>query len=209
VLIPRPETECLVEAALSVLAAMDQYASGDIPVRVLELGTGSGAVVLSLASERPGLHYFASDLSVQALGVARGNAMRNDLSGSVLFFSGDWFCPLSPAGGAFDVILSNPPYIPTAVIAGLQREIRRYEPKSALDGGDDGLACLGRIIPEAENFLKPGGCLLLEIGYDQKERVSRIIDRCGIYEKVEFHKDYHGVDRVVQMRKKICLQVGR
>jgi len=202
VLIPRPETECLVEAALVALSAPGQSGAGGNPMRVLELGTGSGAVVLSLASERSGHQYFASDLSVRAIEVARGNAVRNVLKGNVHFFSGDWFGPLSRAAVPFDVIVSNPPYIPSKEIARLQREIRQYEPKSALDGDHDGLGCLRQIILGAHDFLNPGGYLLLEIGYDQKAHVIRMIEGCGSYERVEFFKDYGGVDRVVCMRKK-------
>ena len=205
VLIPRPETECLVEAALALLPAREKTdASGKAGrvLRVLEVGTGSGAVVLSLASENPAHQYFASDISVQAVAIARDNAIRYNLHRDIHFFSGDWFQPLSRPGRPFDIILSNPPYIPSREINRLQPEIHRYEPELALNGGHDGLDCLRHIIHTAHDYLDRRGYLLLEIDHDQKAGVRQIIAQCGHYEMVEFFKDYGGFDRVVQMRKK-------
>lgn len=203
VLIPRPETECLVEAALMLLSGDRVDADGGAK-RILELGTGSGAVILAVARHRPNHFFFASDRSINAVAVAKRNALRHQLDGRVRFFCGDWFSPVTAAGVKFDMILSNPPYIPTPVIGRLQPEIRQYEPVSALDGDEDGLGCLGRIIREAHVYLRPEGRLLLEIGNHQKDGVLKIVDDDGHYEDVEFMKDYGGHDRIVRMKKMYC-----
>jgi len=194
VLIPRPETECVVEAAISLLPP-------DVPKRILEIGTGSGAIVLALAAERTGNVFFASDRSVKAVEIARKNAFRNNLGERVHFFAGDWFAPLRTDMPLFDMILSNPPYIRRGMIPQLAPEICKYEPSAALDGGPDGLAALRHIIRSAYSYLADGGHLLLEIGYDQKDAVQKIAAGCGYYEDISVIKDYGGHDRVVQMRK--------
>lgn len=201
VLIPRPETECLVEATLLLLSG-DPEGLGSEPKRILELGTGSGAVILAVACHRPNNFFFASDRSINAVAMAKQNARRHHLDGNVRFFCGDWFAPVSTAGRQFDIILSNPPYIQTRVIGELQPEIRQYEPVSALDGDEDGTGCLNRIISQAHIYLRREGELLLEIGHDQKHGVLKIIDEAENYEHIEFIKDYGGHDRVVRMKKK-------
>ena len=196
VLIPRPETECLVESALSLPEL------GPGPKRILELGTGSGAITLALASERPEYIYFASDSSVEAVKLAFMNAKFHHLDGKINFFAGDWLEPLKNTGQLFDMIISNPPYIRTLSMSELQPEIYKYEPLAALDGGEDGLDSIKKIIFEAHAFLVQKGILLLETGHDQKEQIKKIIDDCGNYEDVVFKKDYSGYDRMVCMRKK-------
>ncbi len=196
VLIPRPDSECLVENALNSIPDACLGSSR----RILELGAGSGAIILALASERPGHMYFAGDRSVKATVVAKRNARRNKLEQCVQFFSGDWFEALKASGEPFDMILSNPPYIPAASVPRLQPEIHQFEPRAALDGGENGLACIGHLISGAFNYLKKDGRLLLEIGYDQKEAVREIIRASNRYDQVVFYKDYAGHDRVVQMR---------
>lgn len=203
VLIPRPETECLVEAAISVLPQDSNQNAQDKPRRILELGTGSGAIILALASQRTEHLFFASDCSLQAVALAKENARRHGLDKAVDFFCGDWLAPISNDRHRFDMIISNPPYIRTRDIGRLQPEIYKYEPIAALDGDQDGLWCLRLIIDDAYRFLNPGGSLILEIGHDQKTEVKKIIDRCGNYAKVVFKKDYSGWDRVVQMQKKL------
>jgi release factor glutamine methyltransferase len=202
VLIPRPETECLVEAAISVLHPDSKQNAKDKSRRVLELGTGSGAIILALAFQHTEHLFFASDRSLQAVALAKENAGRHGLDKAVDFFCGDWLAPLSDDRHRFDVIISNPPYIRTRAIGRLQPEIYKFEPIAALDGDEDGLLCLRLIIDSAYRYLNPGGSLILEIGHDQKTEVKEIIDRCGNYEKVVFKKDYSGWDRVVQMQKK-------
>ena len=198
VLIPRPETECLVEAALDFLSEN----SGSQSKRILDVGTGSGAIILALASQKPGHLYFASDLFPKAVELARKNAERHNLLGYIHFFVGDWFSGLNPVKSGFDMIVSNPPYIPGSLIPKLQPEIYRFEPVSALDGNEDGLFCLRKIIGAAYHYLKPYGVLLLEVGYDQRDYVHAIVSQCGRYEDVYFKKDYSEYDRVVHMRKK-------
>lgn len=197
VLIPRPETECLVEVALRLLSEMPSTASQ----RILDLGTGSGAIVLALISQQPGHVYFASDSSINAAKVASENAGRHDFLGQIHFFVGDWFSCLNPGKSLFDMIISNPPYIPSGVIETLQPEISRYEPIAALDGSLDGLSCFKRIICTAHDYLKPQGVLMLEIGHDQKDNIYRIFSDCDRYDDFNHAKDYSGYDRVVWMRK--------
>jgi release factor glutamine methyltransferase len=195
VLIPRPETECLVEAALGVLLENPV----NVPPQILELGTGSGAIILALATERPANGYFASDVSPAAVAMARNNARNHCLDHRVRFFAGIWFDALKSSDTEFDLIVSNPPYIPTGDIPSLQAEIRRYEPWTALDGGPDGLDCLELIIHRALGYLAAQGSLLLEMGYDQKNAIIEIVTAAGGYDRVEFLKDYSGHDRVVKL----------
>lgn len=198
VLIPRPETECLVEKALELLAADSKPESK----LILELGTGSGAVILALASENPRHSYWATDISVDAIKVARHNARQNHLGGKIHFIAGDWFAPLRSKPGLFDLIVSNPPYIKSDDLTRLQPEIHAYEPLFALDGAEDGLHCLQHIIQSGYLFLKPRGVIILEIGNDQKGPLKQMIAECGEYEEVNFYQDYSGYDRILQMKKK-------
>jgi release factor glutamine methyltransferase len=202
VLIPRPETECVIEAVLSVLPDDSKHDSNIGHKRILELGTGSGAIILALASERPDHCYFASDRSIKAIETAKQNARRYGLDGKIHFFSGDWLTPLTHNKHRFDMIVSNPPYIQTRVISRLQPEISRYEPIEALDGDEDGLGCLRRIICDAHTYMNPNGCLILEMDHDQKDAVRKIIEDCRRYDDIAFIKDYSGYHRVVRMRKK-------
>jgi release factor glutamine methyltransferase len=197
VLIPRPETERLVEAALDWLAARGTGSAA----AVMDLGTGSGAIVLSIASESSGHRFYASDLSPEAIAVARRNAMTAGIAERVRFFVGDWLGALR-RGPIFDLIVSNPPYIATGEWSQLQPEIVRYEPRLALDGDVDGLRCYRAIVATAHHHLKPGGALMLEIGCDQGEAVRRIAETNGAYAEFNCLKDYSSRDRVVTMRKK-------
>jgi release factor glutamine methyltransferase len=198
VLIPRPETECLVEAALELMSKDSSMK----PQRILDLGTGSGAIVIALASKQPRHVYFASDFCIPVAVLADGNARRHDFSGKIHFFVGDWLTPLNPSGSGFDLIVSNPPYIPSSVIGKLRPEIHRYEPIAALNGDKDGLGCIRKIIGAAHNYLKPHAVLMLEIGHDQREAVHGLAVDSGHYEDFQYAKDYSGYDRVVWMHKK-------
>lgn len=202
VLIPRPETECLVEASLLFLSAASPGNFKLKPMHILDLGTGSGAIVLALAKEQPMHHYFASDYSLNTVKVAQKNAKKNNINEKVSFFAGDWLSSLNNEKISFDMIVSNPPYIRSGDIAGLQPEICQYEPRIAIDGEEDGLSSLKRILCSAHPFLKQYGTLFLEIGHDQRNDVNRIAQNCGQYENIVFSKDYSGYDRVVQMSKK-------
>lgn len=197
VLIPRPETERLVEAALDWLAAR----SCGEPADVLDLGTGSGAIVLAIASGTTGHRLYAADLSPEAVAVARRNARAAGAAERVRFFVGDWLCALR-RGPVFDLIVSNPPYIASGEWPRLQPEIVRYEPRLALDGDADGLRCYRAIIAAAHQHLKPGGVLMLEIGCDQREAVGRIAETSGAYTAGICLTDLGGHDRVVTLRKK-------
>ena len=198
VLIPRPETESLVEAALGLLGE-DRNTT---PSCILELGTGCGAIVLALASRQPRHIFYASDISEAATRLSKRNAERHSLDDRVHLFVGDWMLPLQKNARLFDLIISNPPYIPSGDIPELQPEISRYEPYLALNGEADGLGCLKTIIFTAHRLLKPQGSLVLEIGHDQKAAVRQMIERCGEYDGVVFSKDYGGLDRIVRMQKK-------
>jgi release factor glutamine methyltransferase len=194
VLIPRPETEHLVEAALDVLPEHGG-------VRILEPGTGSGAISVAMAHERSGLRCVASDRWVESLAVARQNAQRHGVADRIEFFAGDWFAPVSEKAPVFDAVVCNPPYIPSAAISGLQPEVARFEPRRALDGGADGLEAIRRLVPGALACLKPGGVLLFEIGYDQARDCSRLLEGASGFGPPEVFKDYGRNDRVVRARK--------
>ena len=198
VLIPRPETECLVEVALEMLSKIPSPPSQ----RILDLGTGSGAIVLALALQQPGHIYFASDFSERAAKLASRNAARHEISGRIHFFVGDWLAPIDQARSGFDMILSNPPYIPSQVIGKLQPEIHEFEPHEALNGDLDGLACFRKIIGNAYKYLRSHGVIFLEIGHDQKDDVHKLVSDCGFYDNFNHTKDYGGCDRVVWFRKK-------
>ena len=175
VLIPRPETELLVELALERLPL-------GAPARVLELGTGSGAIAIALATERPGLGIVATDVSEAALALARRNA--RDHGAEIVFIHSDWFDALGPE--PFDLIASNPPYV-AAGDAHLERGDVRFEPRLALVGGEDGLACIREIAAGAQNRLRPGGWLLMEHGYDQGDRCVELLGALGYAAVTDFH----------------------
>ena len=200
VLIPRPDTETLVEAALAVMDnAVDREV--DEPLHILELGSGSGAVVLSLAVARPAHRYLAVDLSFDAARTTRDNARRCKCEDAVDVVTASWFSAISP-GTAFDLIVSNPPYIPTGEIDALAPEIRFYEPRMALDGGDDGLFAIRDIIRDAFAYLVPGGALLLETGFDQKDAVADLVGAFPGYHGFKSIRDAAGHHRVVCVYKK-------
>lgn len=191
VLIPRPETECLVEAALEVMG------QNFTDKRVLDLGTGSGAIILALAKEKPGNFFIATDLSPKALDVARANAKTHELK--IEFINGSWFDAVHCLP-RFDLIVSNPPYIRTSDLKTLEPEIARYEPVAALDGGPLGMDALINIISRAPEHLTAGGWLILEMGFDQKQLVKKAIDETDAYHNMNFINDLAGLNRVVQMQ---------
>ena len=193
VLIPEQDTENLVEEALRLI---------DDNSRILDLCTGSGCILLSLLRYTNGCVGVGSDISAAALSIARKNACNLGLSEQASWVEGDLFSALSqiPGNGdgkpVFDLIISNPPYIPTRVIETLAPEVRCSEPRLALDGGEDGLDFYRRIIREAPGYLVIGGRLMLEIGYDQAQAVSSLLEQAGYY-GIEILKDYGGNDRIV------------
>jgi release factor glutamine methyltransferase len=192
VLIPRPETEMLVEHALARIGDRAR------PVAVLDLGTGSGALAIALATELPAACIVALDVSAAAAVVARANVAAAGVAARVAVAVGDWTAPLR-AGARFDVIVSNPPYVETASLAALAREVR-HEPPLALDGGPDGLTAYRELAPQAAALLAPGGALLLEVGSGQAPAVTTLLRASGLREIV-CHADLAGVERVVAGRR--------
>lgn len=190
-LVPRPETELLVEKALEIVGALNG-------ARILDLGTGTGCIPISILTEYSDITGVAVDLSAEALEMARFNANRHGVGSRLTTLKGSWFDPLEP-GERFDLITSNPPYIETADIAGLMVEVREHDPHLALDGGADGLVAYRAIAAEAPLFLKPEGVLLLEIGSGQGQAVSDILVGAGFAE-VEVTQDLGGHDRVILAR---------
>jgi release factor glutamine methyltransferase len=184
-LIPRPDTELLVERGLSHLQDLHS-------ARAADLGTGSGAIALALASERPDCQVHATDLSPQALAVARENAQRLALS-NVQFYEGSWFNAL-PAGKRYDLVLSNPPYI-AVQDAHLEQGDLPQEPRSALVSGPDGLDDIRILCAHAGSYLKPGGWLLLEHGFEQAPQVRELLSKRG-FRKVCSHRDLAGRERI-------------
>jgi release factor glutamine methyltransferase len=191
VLIPRSETELLVEAGLQVLPK-------ETPARVLDVCTGSGCIAVSIAAERPSASVWASDVSPDALEVAKTNAEALGVSSRVTFFLGSLLDSV-PADARFDLVVSNPPYIPTKELPGLDPEVRK-EPRLALDGGDDGLAVIRPLVAAAATRLNPGGWLALEIAEDQGARVKAVLEGAGLTD-VRIEKDLARHERLVLGRR--------
>lgn len=190
-LIPRPETELLVEAAI-------RYAGGFAAPVIADIGTGSGAIAVSLAKFLPSAKIIAGDISEAALRLAEENASRNGVRGRVVFVRSDLFSGMR--ADACDMIVANPPYIVSSEIDGLSPEVRS-EPRLALDGGPDGLHFYRRICAEASRYLRPGGYLLMEIGAGQRRPVEAIIGDSGL-RFVEVKEDYSAIERVIVAAKK-------
>lgn len=200
VLIPRPETELLMEQALA--AAKDITLGGGCKGRVLDLGTGSGILAVCLARELPGWLVWATDISGDALELARLNAARHEVSDRIRFRQGDLFAPLEKEGIGFDLIVCNPPYVAEEDYASLPPEVRGHEPRVALAGGSGGTACLDRVLRGAEGFLNPGGWLLLEMAPEQTEKILALAGELGCYRAQRRVRDYTGRYRVVMARKR-------
>lgn len=190
VLIPRPETEILVETALAIL--------GDEPALVLDIGTGSGAIAVALAHARPKIRAIATDASPAALAVARRNALRHSVAERVHFAAMDLFGAISPRG-RFDLIVSNPPYVTEAEFLDLAPEIANYEPRTALlGGGEQGLAAVRAIVGAFRGHTVPGGSLLVEIGKGQGEILEEELAR-RFAGRFRFIRDYAGIKRVLHV----------
>ena len=185
-LIPRPETELLVEAALEVIA-------GHSTPTICDVGTGSGCIAVTLLCERSDARATAVDISEAALTVAAENARRHGVSDRIVFEVSDCFEAIQ---SEFDLIVSNPPYVSAGALAGLQREVRDHEPLVALSPGDDGLSVIRRLLRDAPAFLKQSGHLIMEIGFDQGEKVQELID-LNVWRLVEIRPDLQGIPRIV------------
>jgi len=189
VLEPRADTECLVDAVLAYVDSHDR--KGD-PLRIADIGTGSGAIVLALLTELPNATAVASDISQAALRIAQANAKSNQLEKRILFLHGSYLEPLS---GKYDLIVSNPPYIRSKDILDLEPEVRENDPAIALDGGVDGLDAYRRLLGDSSSRLEPGGRVFFEIGYDQADEVSDLASD-NDWIAIKITKDYGGNDRV-------------
>jgi release factor glutamine methyltransferase len=191
VLVPRPETELLAERAVEFLN--ERVAEG--PPVALDLGTGSGCIAIALAVKSTRARVYACDVSAEALEVARQNAAHHEVADRIEFLKGEGFAAVA-SSLRFDLIVSNPPYIPSAEVAGLQPEVRDYEPLVALDGGPDGLTFFRRLAVESLPHLKPDSRIMLELGYGQDAAVRRIFaEQKWIVEMVE--PDYTGQPRIL------------
>ncbi len=204
VLIPRPETEILVsaavEAAKDFLAAQNQRQP--ISPWGLEIGIGSGAVVVSLAQELPRITWLALDLSAAALAVARDNARRHGVAERLHLVRGDLVAGLKPQP-RFALMVANLPYVPRGEWEQLPKDIKDYEPPAALLGGEDGLDLIRVLSRQAHLYLQPGGCLALEVGAGQAERVRELLQQTGAYLNLEILADYQGIQRVVRARRSL------
>jgi len=187
VLSPRPDTETVVEVALAAFPEAMRFS-------VLDVGVGSGAILLAILAERPGAKGLGTDVSEEALAVARDNAANLDLNDRAAFLRTSWADGLPDAG--FDLVVSNPPYIRSAEIETLDPEVRDHDPLLALDGGPDGLEAYRVLAPETMRLLKPGGVFAVEIGWDQAEQVERLFREAGAQD-VRTVKDLGDRDRVV------------
>ncbi len=189
---PRPDTETLVEAALKRFKTMP-------PKMILDLGTGTGCILISLLHEWPESQGFAVDISEKALLVAQENAERHGVADRIRFIQGDWQGDWSAAlNDSFDLIVSNPPYIPSGDIPNLESEVKNHDPIQALDGGKDGFQAYEKIISQLSSLLKRGGAVFLEVGFNQGENVARLAaDSCLSVEGV--HPDLAGIPRVVEI----------
>jgi release factor glutamine methyltransferase len=196
VLIPRPETEALVAEALKILTSAEGRS-----FRILEIGTGSGAISIALAVELPAAKVVATDLSPKAIALAEENALRSGVRERVLFLLGDLFHPVEKED-AFDLIVTNPPYIPRGEFPSLMPEVRDYEPKVALDGGKDGLDYFRRVLPAVGDYLRPGGWFLAEIGVGQDPQIIKIAEKNPDLGSFGFAKDLSGINRVFKARRK-------
>lgn len=187
---PRPDTELLVDLAIAALPAGG---------RLLDLGTGTGCIPIAILANRPDARAVATDLNPEALSIARLNAERHGVLWRLDLAQGDWFGALAApgqGGARFDLIVSNPPYISSAVIETLAPEVKQFDPRLALDGGPDGLAPYRIIAAESGLFLTPGGQVLVEIGYDQGAAVAGLFAAAGFVD-IAVHKDLNGLERVI------------
>ena len=198
VLIPRPETELIIEAALAIVQDRNRL------LRIIDLCTGSGCIAVSLAKELTAARVIATDASEKALAVARENSRRHGVSERIRFLPGDLFGPLEELDirGQIDIIVSNPPYVQAGDLSTLQPEVRDYEPAMALIAGPDGTEMAKRIIQIAPEYLTKNGALIMEMGQGQAEALTRIVESTGAYGKPDILTDLAGIERVIVVHKK-------
>lgn len=193
VLIPRPETEILVEEVLRIIPGIDRR-----PVRILEIGVGSGAISVALAASQESVQMVATDISSEAVAVARLNAAKAGVTERIRFLVGSLFDGVS---GVFDVIVSNPPYISDAEFLSLPDDVGKYEPSAALLGGAEGISLHREIIAGGLPYLETGGYLAMEIGAMQRQRLENLLAATGSYTNISCRQDYAGYDRVILARR--------
>jgi release factor glutamine methyltransferase len=191
VLIPRPETESLIDLAIAATADNPILQKG----HWADLGTGSGIIALGLASAFSFSSIHAVDFSSEALSIARLNADNYGFSNRIEFYQGSWWEPLDFLKGEFSGMVSNPPYIPTSTLPELQPEVFKHEPHLALDGGNDGLECIRHLVETSSDYLKPGGIWLVEMMAGQASQVIQMLRGRGSYSKIEIHADLAGIER--------------
>jgi len=194
VLIPRPETEILVEEVLKIASRSDNVSTG-----IVDVGTGSGAISLAFASELQQVRLTATDISPEAIQAARANARKVGLDHRIAFVVGDM---VRCFAGPFDMLVSNPPYIPAGDYDALPEGVRRFEPRIALWGGPEGLSFYEELIGEGGRVLRKGGWLCLEMGAGQRARIEDLLNMSGLYGELRFRTDYAGIDRVVVARRR-------
>lgn len=198
VLIPRPETELMIDIAEDIASKVPSLRQG----KFLDLGTGSGAIAIGLASIFPEAQIYAVDKSKSALVIAQENARRYNLEARIHFAHGSWFEPVQEQKNSFAMIVSNPPYIPSEIVNQLQPEVVNHEPRMALDGGVDGLKDIRYLIASAVDYLIPGGFILLEIMAGQGEQVQQLFATNGNYLNIKIHHDLANLDRFVVAQRK-------
>jgi release factor glutamine methyltransferase len=215
VLIPRPETELLVD---EVKKSAKSWKRKTVPPLILDLCTGSGALAVALAKELTDAYLVATDISKVAVGIAKENASALGVMDRIDFLTGDLYAALDGftpdesfieelalngggLKGSFDYIVSNPPYVSISEYDGLAREIKDYEPKEALLAGTDGLDIIRRIIEDAPDYLKDGGMLMIEIGFDHSKEVKALIKDCGMFNSIKLTPDLSRIDRVIKARR--------
>ncbi|MFZ3056511.1 MAG: peptide chain release factor N(5)-glutamine methyltransferase, partial [Smithella sp.] len=194
VLIPRPDTEVIVEETLEICRKLDSS-----EINILDIGTGSGAIALTLATEISNARIVATDISAAALALAKKNACALKLDNKIDFCQGNLF---EPVEGVFDIIVCNPPYISAQDYDDLPAGVKDYEPSIALLAGKSGLEFYEKLIYQAAEFLQKNGWLLMEIGAKQENEVQEIIEESGFYDSIEMRKDYAGLPRVMRARRK-------
>lgn len=193
VFIPRPETEILVETVMKYSYGVQCIAHS---AEILDLGTGSGCIAVSLAKFLPNSKISALDISIGTLKLAQYNASLNNVSDKISFMHSDLFAQYAIRNAQYDIIVSNPPYIPTSEIDTLRPEIK-YEPRIALNGGKDGLDFYRKIISQAPDYLREGSFLIMEMGFNQCMRIKEILNASGKFEIIDVVKDYNDIDRVI------------
>ena len=196
VLIPRPETEHVIEAVLELTRPSALTRPSSSPLNIVDVGTGSGAIALALAKELPSAEIHATDISSAALEVARANAARHELSSRIKFHQADLLAGLPP--GAFDLVVSNPPYVGESEEDQVQLEVRKFEPRGAVFAGPTGLGVIERLIPQAQEALRPGGRLVFEISGTIADRVRDLL--CA-WDEVAIKNDLQGIPRVAVAQK--------